>query len=145
VVGFAGQVSGEEAMMAEIATRGPIACGICVTPQFEAYAGGIYKDTQECTTEMHVIAVEGYGEENGTPYWLGRNRCVMKVMCFERPKVGHVFCNIPNIVQAGTSLAGSGMSEMRARPGSLCCFGYEFRHPQPACWCFKLLSYQLHT
>ncbi len=88
VVGPAGQVNGEEAMMAEIATRGPIACGICVTPQFEAYAGGIYKDTQECTTEMHVIAVEGYGEENGTPYWLGRNRWAVTVMCFEHRKVG---------------------------------------------------------
>ena len=61
-------------MIAEIATRGPIACGICVTPEFEAYAGGIYTDSCNCTTEMHVIAVEGYGEENGTPYWLGRNR-----------------------------------------------------------------------
>lgn len=63
-------------MMAEIAARGPIACGVCVTPQFEAYAGGIYKDAQACTTEMHVIAVEGYGEEDGVPFWLGRNRCI---------------------------------------------------------------------
>ena len=72
----AGQVAGEEAMIAEIAARGPIACGICVTPEFEAYAGGIYNDSRQCTEEMHVIAVEGYGEENGAPYWLGRNRCV---------------------------------------------------------------------
>ncbi len=95
MVGSAGQVNGEEAMMAEIATRGPIACGICVTPQFEAYAGGIYKDTQECTTEMHVIAVEGYGEENGTPYWLGRNRWVVIVTCFEHRKVGQAFWQDP--------------------------------------------------
>ena len=27
----AGQVHGEQAVMAEIATRGPISCGICVT------------------------------------------------------------------------------------------------------------------
>ena len=109
MVGSAGQVNGEEAMMAEIATRGPIACGICVTPQFEAYAGGIYKDTQECTTEMHVIAVEGYGEENGTPYWLGRNRWVVIVTCFEHRKVGQAFWQDPNNVQLGTSLAGSGL------------------------------------
>ena len=63
-------------MMAEIAARGPIACGVCVTPQFEAYAGGIYKDSQACTMEMHVIAVEGYGQEDGVPFWLGRNRCL---------------------------------------------------------------------
>lgn len=60
--------------MAEIAARGPIACGICVTPEFEAYAGGIYNDSRQCTEEMHVIAVEGYGEEGGVPYWLARNR-----------------------------------------------------------------------
>ena len=64
-------------MKAEIAARGPIACGICVTPQFEAYAGGVYNDTLGCTAEMHVIAVEGYGEENRIPYWLGRNRYVV--------------------------------------------------------------------
>lgn len=62
-------------MKAEIAGRGPIACGICVTPEFEAYAGGIYNDSRQCTEEMHVIAVEGYGEEKGVPYWLARNRC----------------------------------------------------------------------
>ncbi len=103
VVGSAGQVNGEEAMMAEIATRGPIACGICATPQFEAYAGGIYKDMQECTTEMHVIAVEGYGEENGTPYWLGRNRCAMHVMCFEHHKVGTAFLQDPKHSSSGHS------------------------------------------
>lgn len=61
-------------MKAELAARGPIACGICVTPEFEAYAGGIYDDSRKCTEEMHVIAVEGYGEERGLPYWLARNR-----------------------------------------------------------------------
>ena len=74
VPALAGQVAGEEGMKAEIAARGPIACGICVTPEFEAYAGGIYNDSRQCTEEMHVIAVEGYGEENGVPYWLARNR-----------------------------------------------------------------------
>ncbi len=33
------QVKGELAMMAEIAARGPIGCGMCVTRDFEAYAG----------------------------------------------------------------------------------------------------------
>ena len=69
-----GQVAGQDNMMAEIAARGPISCGICVTPEFEAYAGGIYNDSRQCTEEMHVIAVEGYGEERGVPFWLARNR-----------------------------------------------------------------------
>lgn len=38
-----GQVSGEQAMMTEIAARGPISAGICVTPAFEAYTGGIFR------------------------------------------------------------------------------------------------------
>lgn len=34
-----GPVSGEVAMMAEISSRGPISCGMCVTEAFEAYSG----------------------------------------------------------------------------------------------------------
>lgn len=70
----AGQVTGEKAMIAEIAARGPIVCGICVTPELEGYAGGVFQDKRNCTTEMHAIAVEGYGTDNGMPYWLVRNR-----------------------------------------------------------------------
>ena len=40
-----GQVAGEMAMMAEIFARGPIACTIAVTPAFESYSSGIFKDT----------------------------------------------------------------------------------------------------
>ena len=69
-----GTVSGEEKMMAEIATRGPIACGLCVTPEFEAYAGGVFEDTTGCTQEDHIISIAGYGTtEDGTKYWIGRN------------------------------------------------------------------------
>lgn len=37
-----GEVSGEAAMMAEIAARGPIVCAMCVTDAFMKYTGGIY-------------------------------------------------------------------------------------------------------
>lgn len=60
-------------MKAEIGTRGPIACVICVTPAFEAYTGGIFKDTTGCTTQDHSISIAGYGTENGQDYWIGRN------------------------------------------------------------------------
>lgn len=34
---------------AEVGLRGPIACGMCVTPLFEAYSGGIFEDKTNCT------------------------------------------------------------------------------------------------
>jgi len=67
-----GKVNGIANMKAEIYHRGPIACGIAATKQFEDYYGGIYK---EATTEDidHIISVVGWGEENGIPFWIGRN------------------------------------------------------------------------
>jgi len=60
-------------MIAEIGTRGPIACVICVTPDFENYSGGIFKDTTGCITQDHSISIAGYGTEDGEDYWIGRN------------------------------------------------------------------------
>ncbi len=40
-----GQVSGEDKMIAEMYTRGPIACTIAVTKGFEMYTGGVFNDT----------------------------------------------------------------------------------------------------
>ena len=69
-----GQVQGEEKMMAEIAARGPIACGLCVTPDFETYKGGIVNDTTGCKEQDHEISIAGYGQDaDGTKYWIGRN------------------------------------------------------------------------
>ena len=38
-------MAGEDKMMAEIFARGPIACGVAVTAEFEQYTGGIFHDT----------------------------------------------------------------------------------------------------
>lgn len=68
-----GPVSGEQAMMQEIYQRGPIACGIAVPSALMNYTGGIFYDK---TGEMdidHDISVVGFGEENGTKYWVVRN------------------------------------------------------------------------
>ena len=40
-----GQVSGDGKMLAEIYARGPIACTIAVTKEFEDYTGGVFNDT----------------------------------------------------------------------------------------------------
>lgn len=60
-------------MMQEIYQRGPIACGIAVPDALEEYKGGIFEDTTGDMSIVHDISVVGYGEENGTPYWVVRN------------------------------------------------------------------------
>ena len=60
-------------MMNEIYHRGPIACGIADPPSFKNYTGGIYEDKEGHMDITHDISVVGYGVQNGTKYWLGRN------------------------------------------------------------------------
>ena len=67
-----GGVNGEENIMAEIMERGPVAAYIdanCI----ENYSGGInmYDTCRRITN--HAIQLNGWGTENGTDYWIGRN------------------------------------------------------------------------
>eukprot|EP00472_Partenskyella_glossopodia_P007168 CAMPEP_0197524978 /NCGR_PEP_ID=MMETSP1318-20131121/10538_1 /TAXON_ID=552666 /ORGANISM="Partenskyella glossopodia, Strain RCC365" /LENGTH=333 /DNA_ID=CAMNT_0043078105 /DNA_START=66 /DNA_END=1067 /DNA_ORIENTATION=+ len=66
-----GTVAGEDKMMAEIFTRGPIACGIDAE-QVLQYKGGIFKSDKDFQIN-HIISVIGWGEENGQKYWIVRN------------------------------------------------------------------------
>jgi len=68
-----GTVKGEDNMKQEIYQRGPIACDIAVPESLEEYTGGIYCDDTGDLDIVHVVSVVGYGEENGSPYWLVRN------------------------------------------------------------------------
>ena len=73
-VGDYGSIEGEEAMMQHIYQKGPIACGIAVPQDFyKNYTGGVYRDTTGNKDIVHDISIVGYGVENGTKYWLGRN------------------------------------------------------------------------
>ena len=67
-----GTAIGEEAMKQEL-QRGPIACGIAVPQELDDYTGGIFCDETGDMDIVHDVSVVGYGEENGTPYWLVRN------------------------------------------------------------------------
>jgi len=68
-----GPVSGIDAMKAELYARGPIACGVEATPQFEKYTGGVYSEAGK-TRLNHEISVVGWGvTERGEKYWVGRN------------------------------------------------------------------------
>jgi len=68
-----GVISGEDKMMAEIYARGPIACGVAVTPAFESYSGGIFNDTTGAKQIDHEISIAGWGEEDGVKFWWLRN------------------------------------------------------------------------
>jgi len=65
-----GVVSGQADMQKEILANGPIACGIDAAPILD-YEGGIVSDQGQGID--HVISVVGWGEDNGTGYWIVRN------------------------------------------------------------------------
>lgn len=68
-----GLVNGTDAMVTEL-QRGPIACSIAVTEDFENYDGGIFADTTGVTDHEHSISVIGYDTDaDGTDYWIARN------------------------------------------------------------------------
>lgn len=60
-------------MMNEIFQRGPITCAIAVTHELVNYTGGIFNDKSGKKDLDHDISVTGWGEENGTKYWIIRN------------------------------------------------------------------------
>jgi len=68
-----GSVVGDENTMAEIFARGPVSANInaeCL----ETYTGGIAPyDNCKPNLYNHVIQLNGWGTENGTDYWIGRN------------------------------------------------------------------------
>jgi cathepsin X len=64
-----------DAIKAEIYHNGPIACGVDVTAQFEAYAGGILDDPVMFPQIDHEISLAGYGVDasTGKTYFILRN------------------------------------------------------------------------
>ena len=74
-----GTVRGDENIMAEIASRGPVSVAInanCI----EDYTGGIiyYGQDTDCKTgslhNNHAVQLNGYGtDEDGVEFWIGRN------------------------------------------------------------------------
>ena len=60
-------------MMNEIYQRGPITCEIAVTDKLINYTSGIFVDKTGRKELDHDISITGWGEENGTKYWIIRN------------------------------------------------------------------------
>lgn len=70
-----GRVTGRDQMKAEIAARGPIACGVMVTEKFMNYTGGVYAEHNDNFDIDHAISVAGWGvdSDTGIEYWIVRN------------------------------------------------------------------------
>jgi cathepsin X len=69
-----GGCNGISRMQAEIYARGPVACGIDATNNFEEYKGGVYSESRSHVSLNHEISVLGWGvTSSGENYWVGRN------------------------------------------------------------------------
>jgi len=67
-------IVGADQMKSDLATYGPISCGIQATDEFDQYKGGIYSQHLNTIELNHEISVIGYGKlYTGEEYWIGRN------------------------------------------------------------------------
>ncbi|XP_018566064.1 uncharacterized protein LOC108907038 [Anoplophora glabripennis] len=67
-------ISSDEAQLKlEIMTNGPVEAAITMYSDFYTYKSGVYQPIDGFITGFHAVKLIGWGEENGTPYWLGAN------------------------------------------------------------------------
>jgi len=60
-------------IMQEIMTNGPVEGAFTVYADFPSYKSGVYQHESGGELGGHAIRILGWGEENGTPYWLVAN------------------------------------------------------------------------
>jgi cathepsin B len=65
--------SSPEEIMAAIQQGGPVAAAFTVYSDFEAYKSGVYTHTSGQALGGHAVKIVGWGEDNGTDYWLVAN------------------------------------------------------------------------
>jgi len=59
--------------MTEISTNGPVEGSFTVYEDFPTYKTGVYQHLTGGQLGGHAIRILGYGEEDGTKYWLVAN------------------------------------------------------------------------
>jgi len=74
VIGNAYNLNSVEAMQRDIMTKGPIEACFSVYEDFLSYKSGVYQHTTGSYLGGHCIKLQGWGVENGTPYWLANNQ-----------------------------------------------------------------------
>uniref|UniRef100_A0A3Q1I8L2 Cathepsin B n=1 Tax=Anabas testudineus TaxID=64144 RepID=A0A3Q1I8L2_ANATE len=65
--------SKQEQIMAELYKNGPVEAAFSVYADFLTYKTGVYQHVTGDMLGGHAIKILGWGEENGTPYWLAAN------------------------------------------------------------------------
>lgn len=70
-----GSVTGEDAIMQEIAARGPVSCALSMSAEFFAFNGtGVFVPTVPTGEINHEVGVAGFGSTAaGQKYWIVRN------------------------------------------------------------------------
>ena len=66
-------ISGEENIMKEIYTEGPVATLMIDFTDFSSYKTGIYQHVTGEACGIHCIKIIGWGVENGIKYWIMQN------------------------------------------------------------------------
>ncbi|XP_066554666.1 cathepsin B [Amia ocellicauda] len=62
-----------EQIMSELYKNGPVEGAFTVYEDFLLYKSGVYRHVTGSAVGGHAIKILGWGEENGTPYWLAAN------------------------------------------------------------------------
>jgi cathepsin B len=57
----------------DIMKNGPVEAAFTVYSDFPNYKSGVYRHTSGTELGGHAVKILGWGEENGTPYWLVAN------------------------------------------------------------------------
>ncbi|XP_047430278.1 cathepsin B-like [Mugil cephalus] len=65
--------SKQEQIMTELYKNGPVEAAFSVYEDFLLYKTGVYQHVTGSMLGGHAIKILGWGEENGTPYWLVAN------------------------------------------------------------------------
>jgi len=65
--------SNPTSIQVEIITNGPVETAFSVYEDFMYYSGGIYEHTSGGYEGGHAVKIIGWGNENGTDYWLVAN------------------------------------------------------------------------
>jgi len=60
-------------IMTEIMTNGPVEAAFTVYADFLSYKSGVYQHVTGQELGGHAVRILGWGEDNGTPYWLVAN------------------------------------------------------------------------